>query len=140
MDGIQVFMLLVVGLLTYLAVKKKWNQIAVGILLTALIGLTGMSGEALQAINGTAQKANADELYGITGTNLGLALLTGLLAWVARTRARGVFILMLVATLLILRIDAILVDAIRGDLGTQAKAVWNWFWPWIQEQFESISS
>ena len=136
--GLQIIALLVVIFLTYKAVQKKWNQVVVSILLTALIGLLGLKQQAMEAINGAAAKANADELYGITGTGLGLALLTALIAWFVRAKSRALFILMLVATLVLLNLDASLVNAIRGPISTKMADAWNWFIPWISEQIESI--
>lgn len=136
--GLQILALFVVGFLTYKAVQKRWNQVVVAILLTALIGLLGLKQQVMEAINGTAAKANADELYGITGTGLGLALLTGILAWLFRAKSRALFILMLMVTLVLLNLDSSLVNAIRGPISTKVEESWNWFYPWIKDQIESI--
>ena len=137
MGGLQVLITLIVGYLTVRAVQKKWNPVVLSVLFTALIGLLGLKKYVLEMINSTAQKVNADGFYGITGTGLGLALLTGILAWVLRGK-RALFILFLVVTLVLLNIDQTLVEMIVGPISNRVQEAWDWFYPWIKEQFHKI--
>lgn len=136
--GLQILATIVIAWLTYKTVKKKDSSpVALSVLFTTLIGLLGAKKQVMEGITSTAEKANADGFYGITGTGLGLAVLTGLLAF-ALKKWKAPFVLMLVATFVLLNFDVILVDITLGPINSNIEKAWDWFYPWIQQKIEDI--
>ncbi|MDX2776696.1 hypothetical protein PV379_05040 [Streptomyces caniscabiei] len=130
-------MTIIVVLLAIRAVRKGWKPIPFAVLFTLLIGLLGLSNLVLEAITDNAAKVNADEFYGITATGLGLALPAGGITWLLR-KTRAPFIFMFVVTLMLLRVDVILVEAALGPFSDKVNEFWNWLYPEMKKWFESI--